>query len=104
MMCAPVIPAGVKPLGVWDTREDRWHRDLAPGASAWAVKHIADANSTYRAEFYLIDGPFAVLYRYVRDETGHVSVTEPDGEPVTAEPVVQALDELPAAHLLGRQA
>lgn len=69
--------AGVEPLAIWDTRDPgglywtRWRE-----AGEWAQQHIADAFSTYRAEFYLVDAPFAVLYRYKRNDAG------PQGTPV----------------------
>jgi hypothetical protein len=90
-----------KPLAVWDTREQNslWWRHYRE-ASPWAQEHIADADSTYRAEFYLIDVPFVVLYRYERGEDGRVRTDPATNEPVAAKPVKQTLDELPPAHLL----
>jgi hypothetical protein len=91
------------PLAVWDTREHgftsrgmRWFRE----AVEWAQGHIAEADRTYRAEFYLIDAPFVVLYRYAENDQGRTFTDPATGEVATDEAVTQALDELPPRHLL----
>jgi hypothetical protein len=90
-------------LGVWDTRDrsSHWWQPSRHEASQWAVNHIRDANSAYRVEFRLLDAPYAIVWRYTRNEQGRCF-----NDPVTDEvacdaPVVQLLDELPPAHLLG---
>lgn len=94
------------PLAVWDTRDPDglWHcgGDIFMLAEAvrWAGEHIRDALRTYRVEFHLLDAPFAVVYRYALDDSGHVFAQLPDQEAVTEAPVFQALDDLPPLHLL----
>src|SRR6266487_2996956 len=65
----PQGPPAMTPLGAWDTCEPLWWQHHAE-ASPWAQEHIPDLDRTYRAEFYLIDAPFAVLYRYAENEAG----------------------------------
>ena len=64
---AAVTPADItaEPLAIWDTRgvESVWAYCMRE-AGKWAMNHISKADVTYRAEFYLLDAPFAVLYRY----------------------------------------
>jgi hypothetical protein len=104
-----IIPEGLEPLAVWDCREPAWGLGRGWGiglacaeafreAREWAEVNIDANHRTYRAEFYLLDAPFAVLYRYKRDEAGFLVVSE--GEPVTEPPVIVPLAELPPAHLL----
>jgi hypothetical protein len=98
--------AGIKaePLAVWDTRDGKdslWWQHWRE-ASKWAPAHIADANSTYRVEFFLVDAPFAVVWRYKRNENGRCYTDPATGDIASADPVVQMLDELPPDHLLGR--
>ena len=94
-----------EPLAVWDAN-DRWGLfwDHWQETHVWAIEHFGQdvANRTSRVDFHLIDAPFAVLHQLARDENGF-----PAFDPVTrdfffAEPVVQLLDELPPAHLMGR--
>lgn len=92
-MSALVIPEGLEPLAVWDVRGDRgpWMRRAVPGtpgatrmieAAQWVCRNITPAASVYRVDFYLLDGPFAVVYCF------------------EAEPVIMPLDGLPPEHLL----
>lgn len=102
MTSALAIPECLEPLAVWDTRDydGAWWWLVREGLKPyeWAQEHIREPNSTYRVDFYLFDGPFAVVHRYARDEDGRLYG---DGaEPVKLPPVVQPLDELPPAHLL----
>jgi hypothetical protein len=55
-----LIPEGVKPLAVWDSTEPGWCDEHWRERTEWAVLHL-DAEFTYRAEFYLLDAPFAVF-------------------------------------------
>jgi hypothetical protein len=100
---APAIPDGLEPLAVWDARDPLNCQPDVPRyleSTEWAKAHIERVNDTYRAEFYLVDGPFAVVHRYSADDTGRRLLLAGDGELATEEPVVQMLDELPPAHLL----
>jgi hypothetical protein len=96
--------AEAEPLATWDTRDhgSPWWGDHPIEISKWAVAHIADANSTYRVEFFLVDAPFAVVCRYTRNDHGHCFTDPETGDIARDEPVVQVLDELPPTHLLGR--
>lgn len=93
-------------VGVWDTREGPVYGRDEPywrhvvDASAWADVNLPDAKSTYRAEFYLIDCPFAVVYEYVRDDQGRIRFDPELQGPVCAEPRTVLLDALPPAELL----
>lgn len=90
-------------LGVWDVRDlPRWESWMGE-ANAWAQQHIADANHTYRVEFYLAGAPFGVIYRYVADGNGRVKTDPVTGSAMCAEPVTEMLGELPPAHLLTRR-
>jgi hypothetical protein len=92
-----------EPLGVWDVSHiAKWQSWMAE-ANDWAQRHIQDANATYRVEFFLVDAPFAVVWRYERNEHGRRYRDEVTSEPARAEPVVQMLGELPPAHLLERK-
>lgn len=107
-MTAALVPDGLEPLGVWDAR-DSWVDDLVNERIAWAREHIPRVNDTYRAEFYLLDSPIAILYRYAVNTEGRKyalarSEFIADVEPATEPPVVQILGGLPPAHLLARQA
>jgi hypothetical protein len=90
------------PLGVWDPSEgvfDR-HRDEC---SRWAIEHLPDrARSVVRAEFYLIDVPFAVVHQVKRNDEGRISCDPEADGPVLLPPVTVMLSELPPDHLLGR--
>lgn len=97
------IRVDTEPIAVWDANlaGSLWFR-LWPETARWSQAHISDTrNRCFRAEFHLIDVPFAVLHCYAKDENGH-SFNGPDGEPALADPVVEMLDELPPPHLLGK--
>jgi hypothetical protein len=98
----PAVHAG-ELLGVWDTRDkhSRWWQPAMPEAVAWAAQHIADAENTYRTEFRQLDGPYAVVWRYRLDSGGRRYFDPETGEAASEGPVIQALGELPPAHLLG---
>jgi hypothetical protein len=104
MSSTPAGPSSAslpEPLAVWDVRDraNLWwcHADEA---IEWAARHINDPNSTFRVEFYLVDAPFAVLYRYAENDEGRRYMNPETDEPATEEPVVQMLDELPPRRLL----
>lgn len=56
--------------------------------------------ATYRIEFYLVDAPFARVYRYALNDGGRLFIQPATGRPALAEPVTVLLDELPPAELL----
>ena len=98
-MTAPVIA----PLAVWDVHEDRWLDNLFHERSQWAQGHFPDrAQLVYRAEFYLMDTAFAVLYSYAEDSEGRLYRDPVTGAPARAEPRTLILSELPPRHLLER--
>jgi hypothetical protein len=91
------------PLAVWDTRdhgfwerERRWWREVVD----WAQVHIPEADRTYRAEFYLVDAPFARVFRYRDNSEGRRYLDPATGEPAVEEPAVVVLSELPPRHLM----
>lgn len=90
------------PLAVWDSSrmDDGLFWQHWQETHVWAGEHISDVDSTYRVEFFLVDAPFAVVWRYKLNPDGRVYLDPETGDTAKAEPVV--LDELPPAHLLGR--
>jgi hypothetical protein len=67
----------------------------------WAREHVPRAEDTVRIDFYLLDGPFAVVHRVALNEHG-----SPFDDPATCGiamegPGVLALAELPPECLLG---
>jgi hypothetical protein len=96
----PEVPT---PLGVWDVNdgEDSAYWAHWREISRWAVAHFPNrASDVYRAEFYLIDTPFAVLFRYAEDDHGRHYTDPATGEVARTEPVTMTLSELPPGHLL----
>jgi hypothetical protein len=92
-----------EPLAVWDCRErDSLFWQHWQETHIWAMEHLKDANSTYRAEFHLIDIPFAVVHRFATDDNGRKFRDSGTGCIACATPVIEieVLDELPPAHLL----
>ncbi len=87
-----------EPLGVWETRDFSCFYGFSDprllGAGLWSMRHLDRPHDVCRAEFYLVDSPFAVVLRYVRDDEGRLTDKIED-------PAIQALDELPPAYLLG---
>lgn len=97
------IPEGLEPAGVWDARSPEWIDERLPERIAWAEAHIPRNTDTYRAEFYLIDAPCAVVRRFAVNENGllYIDPSRP-GHAAIEEPVIVPLAELPPARLLGR--
>lgn len=91
------IPEGLEPLAVWDPREPGYRDGPWRNRAAWAGEHIGDTKYIYRVEFYLLDTAFAVVSRFIPDDSGHKWAS--DGKPVT-ETVFVPLTGLPPAHLL----
>jgi hypothetical protein len=89
-----------EPLAVWDTRTATWFTWAFSERTHWATEHLQRARDTYRAEFYLMDAPFAVLYRYARNSDGKLYEDPDTGHLVSETPVTQMLDELPPKRLL----
>jgi hypothetical protein len=95
----------VGPLAVWDANDrsglfwDHWSE-----THVWAIEHLGRdvANRTYRVEFFLVDAPFAVLHCFSLNADGRKYTDPATGGTARAKPVVQMLDELPPAHLMGR--
>lgn len=96
------------PLGIWDAS---WGLALDTGTTTfwreivnWAKVHLPDASNTYRAEFYILDTAFAILYEYAvirhGDWEGVRVVFPPTGEISKRKPYIYLLDELPPSHLL----
>jgi hypothetical protein len=79
-------------LGVWDTGSDAWWSVWAE-AVVRAKTGLPDSDATYRAEFYLLDGPVALTWRWERN----VGV---NGQLVSVGPFVCPLESLPPARLL----
>jgi hypothetical protein len=97
-----VIPAGLEPLGVWESDGPDFWADGAPRLPrvAWLnARARISTDRLYRIEFYQCDGPFAVAYRVAVTEDGRACIDE-DGRTVTEPPAVVPLAELPPAHLL----
>lgn len=94
-----------EPLAVWESNNhdglfwQHWQE-----THTWAIEHLGQdvANRTYRVAFFLADAPFVVLYCYSVTADGHKYTDPATGDTARAEPVVQMLDELPPAHLMGR--
>jgi hypothetical protein len=90
-----------EPLATWNANDPGWADWRYRGeASAWAKEHLPDADSTWRAEFFLVDAPFAVVYEFATDDEGRVRYDPAQRCPVMAEPATVILDSLPPAHLL----
>ena len=104
-----LIPEGLEPLAVWDVRDPDgpWGRrgtadrvNLMIEAINWAEARIDRSVDTFRVEFYLLDAPFAVAYRNMRDEDRRLVWNPETRCPYEEPPVIVPLAELPPAHLL----
>jgi len=88
------------PLAVWDARTGNFHKWAHwLEASQWGKDHDLPVGDLYRIEFYLLDTPFATLFAYARDDSGHPYVDPDTHSAALAEPVTKILDELPPDHL-----
>ena len=96
-MSTETLPA---PVAVWDCNDPcgAFRSHLAE-AIAWAKAHLPDAGSTYLAEFYLIDAPFAVVHTVKRNEDGRAYDDPATGEIAVNEPMTVMLTGLPPEHL-----
>ncbi|HEY2075193.1 MAG TPA: hypothetical protein VGH53_02550 [Streptosporangiaceae bacterium] len=100
----------LEPLAVWDTHRGQgpWRAvsdeerriDLMIEAYEWARPHIERTADTFRVEFYLLDAPFAVIYRHRRGQGARLAWNPETRRPYEEEPAVVPLAELPPEHLL----
>lgn len=99
-----LIPEGLEPLAVWDVRAAEWGSTWlgdTRGAVLWIWDHLGGNPSTIRrVEFYVLDGPFAVVYRYALQDEGFKYQDLATWEAAVEPPVIVPLAELPPAHLL----
>ena len=95
-------PEAERLIGVWDVRDAQnvWRRHVNRGIE-WAARLFPDvANSTYRAEFYRADPPFAILYCYRLDDQGRRYMDPATGTAAVGEPFKRPLKRLPPLSLL----
>lgn len=99
-MTTLAIPEGLEPLAAWDAR-DGYTVEKMQQTAWWIKDHLGRqlAAHVYRVEFYLLDGPFAVVSCYKLNADGFRH-NGPDGKIATEPPVIVPLAELPPAHLL----
>lgn len=101
-MSTLVIPEGLEPLAAWDgirISEYGFSRETIERAE-WARERLGDPAFIYRAEFYLLDGPFAVVHCYARGADGFKYQDAETGSIAVEPPAIVPLGELPPAHLL----
>lgn len=101
---------GIKPLAVWDVKHESWFRQNWMGRRDWLRAQELPANQIYRIEFYLLDTPFARLFRYALNQDGrkHWIDAHTPGQPhdheachvAMLEPLDVPLPELPPSELL----
>ncbi len=83
-----------EPLAVWDARRAPVRKITA--WSEWAREHGIPVDDTYRIEFYLVDAPFARVFRYAVNADGRCFKDPATGEAAEEPPVDVILSELPA--------
>jgi hypothetical protein len=91
--------AGLRDREGWD----RWHsRPRWREAEEWAVDRGLAGNGlwTYRIEFFLVDAPFARVYRLAISEDRHLVIDPVTRQAALADPVDVMLDGLPPPELL----
>lgn len=94
------------PVAVWDVGDPGWRHDRE-AKTRWLEEQGLPASDMYRAEFWLIDAPFARIFCYAHDDNGcrycaghspfphdHLTAKEP--------PRDVPLSGLPPRELLGR--
>lgn len=96
-----LIPEGLEPLATWDEADPEWRDGGLSARFMWLTQTpIVHVYRTRRIEFYLLDTPFAVIYRYQRDAGGYVTRDRHLDGLAEDEPVIVPLAGLPPAHLL----
>lgn len=88
---------GLEPLAIWDASNPGWILGPWRERAEWVEEHLGSADFIYRTEFYLIDTPFAVVSRFVKNGDGRKWAK--NGEAVTETGTV-LLTGLPPEHLL----
>lgn len=101
----PVRCAFPDPVSVWDVNAADWFDGRWHDRCAWAQDHFPDAaDAVWRAEFYVIDAPFAVLYRWRRAagwKEYKVTYLDPQTRRIAQQPpLTLVLSDLPPAALL----
>jgi len=102
------MSTATEPVAVWDVRDDAWRRDRE-AKTGWLKGHSLPAGQMYRAEFYLLDAPFARIFCYALNDEGrvHLNRHHVPGEPhdhslceiAREEPRDVLLSELPPPEL-----
>lgn len=85
-------------VGYWDCNDPDWTEDAVRMLERcnWCVTVLGKATRTYRIEFFVVDAPFAVVFRYSQDPcTGKMYRDAATGEIAKDEPVICLLDSLP---------
>jgi hypothetical protein len=97
MTTLPELPP---PVAVWDANEPGWAhpRQRWEQRYAWARRYIELLPETFRIEFYLLDGPFAVVHRYQVNADGFR--WRLNGAPAEKDLEIVTLPELPPADFL----
>jgi hypothetical protein len=97
-----LIPEGLEPVAVWDDTDPEWAEGTLSDRFFWTTGHspIGHVYRARRIAFYLLDGPFAVIYRYRNDFRGYIGRERPPSGFPEDEPVIVPLAELPPEHLL----
>lgn len=85
-------------IGYWDCGESSWTEDpvLMLERCNWCIAVVGEAVRTYRIEFFIVDAPFAVVFRYSRDPCTGKMYRDPITREVAKDPpVICLLDSLP---------
>jgi len=93
-----VSAVAAAPLAVWDVNGGFHKWEHYREAYEWAQGHWPGADDTYRVEFYLVDAPFARVFRYLDNADGCCYLDPATGEPAMEEVTVM-LSELLPEHL-----
>jgi hypothetical protein len=90
----------VRPLSIWDARDRNWCNPQQAGRLAWLRANRFNAAEIYRAEFYLLDGPFARVFSYARNEHGLLHLVPGTKTAAVAAPMDIPILGLPPKELL----
>lgn len=90
----------VAPLATWDAEAKPGFHDWPHWreASEWVTDHGLEPVYIYRIEFYLVDTPFAKVFRYATENSNILYDAAANG-PARLDPVIVVLPELPPPHL-----